>query len=90
MLSISPLWDSPGWQAGPWVGLSIVIAYLNNGVFNWDYDWTGTAEMQLERLAGVLRPYIDRILALFGSDAFLEHYAELKRLYYERYSNLWE
>ena len=80
-LAIGPLWDPPGWDAGPWFDLSFVIAYLNQEPFAWDYDVLAPAEPQIERLSHVLRPYMDQICTVFSPDAFPEHHDELRRLW---------
>lgn len=87
MLAVGPLWDPLGWEAGPWFELPIVTAYLNQGIFTWEYDQLGPTEPQLRSLADLLRPYIDQICTMFSPDNFPKHEDNLRRLYDERYGD---
>ncbi len=85
-LAIGPLWDPPGWQAGPWFDLPAVLAYLNHGVFTWDYGPTGRTGPQLERLSAALHPQMGLICAIFSPENYPKHEAALRRLWDERYA----
>lgn len=85
LLSVGPPWNPSNWEAGRWFGLGIVIAYLNDGVFPWYYwDQMGPAEPQMEKLSGILRPYMTQICTLFSPKAYAEHETELNQLVKKR------
>lgn len=88
-IAVSPLWSPPGWQAGPWFDLPIVTAYLTQGQYTWEYA-PGSTEQQLERLAGILRPYCDQICAMFRKEVFPEKEEELRGLETQRSKRLWD
>lgn len=77
MIAFGPLWDPPGWEAGPWHDLDFVIAYLNRVPVTVEYSDTFQVEPQLERLAKKLVPYLDQICDLFSPENFLTHEAGL-------------
>jgi hypothetical protein len=83
-IAVGPLWDIPGIGYGPWVDLGVVIAYLNQGKYVWDYIEKGSQESQLEHISRGLRPYMDQICDLFQNDNYSKHEMRLTQLTYEQ------
>ncbi|CAG0944164.1 hypothetical protein BROC_02556 [Candidatus Brocadiaceae bacterium] len=85
-VALSPFWDHPNYRVGPWVGLELVIAFLNQGNFVWKYLEKGSSlESQLEHISHALHPYMDKISEIFRAENFPEYEVELGKLHWGQF-----
>ena len=62
--AVGPLWDPPGWQAGPWYDLRIVLRFLAN-IKDAFENKLGPIEKQFELINHNFSAYSESILNLF-------------------------
>jgi len=87
-ISIGPLWSPPGWEAGPWFDLFLVLEYLTKRTSVWGYQ-PGSMSQQLDYLSATLRPYCSQLYELFNPDSFSATEAELRLLKEKRDKEFW-
>ena len=88
-LAVGPLWSPPGWQGGPWHDLTRITAFLTQGKDIWEYK-RGTTDEQLQRLAGILRPYCDQIRELLQEEVYQQNKEKLRRVGEQLRDQLWD
>lgn len=78
-IAVGPVWSPPGWNAGPWFDLSIVIAFLTREKEILERR-LGNTDQQIEYLADTFRSYLDQICELFREDTFRQQRDKLELL----------
>jgi hypothetical protein len=87
-IAVGPLWLPPGWQAGPWFDLTVLISFLTNGKYTLEHA-VGDTSQQLKRLADVFHLYYDQVCELFQEQVFQQKKGELELFREQMNEQIW-
>lgn len=81
-ISFGPDWPDPGWEAGPWYDISVVLTALNETNVTLP-SFRSSIKIQLETISNIIKPIIPKISTLFKSKNYEKNKKLLNKIHYK-------